>query len=235
MAPRFVRENGIRVKAMPESRFGRWKTLGCEFKIKGKSLVVCECDCGTIRVVGAFHMAGNASQSCGCLAAERASQENRSHGKSGSLRRESGYGIWSGMISRCFNEKTHAYKDYGGRGITVHQPWVESYEAFISDVGPRPSLKHSIDRFPDNNGNYEPGNVRWATTKEQVNNTRVNHILEIRGEKKTISQWADSSGVPGVNQDRIWNRLYRGWDEESAVFRPLRRWPTTKEDKNGQP
>jgi hypothetical protein len=77
------------------------------------------------------------------------------------------------MIQRC-EQPTHiGYKDYGGRGITVCKRWRESYAAFLADMGRKPSLKHSIDRYPDNDGDYEPGNCRWATAKEQSANQRA--------------------------------------------------------------
>lgn len=84
------------------------------------------------------------------------------------------YRIWSGLKQRCLNPNSPAYKYYGGRGITVHPNWVASFKAFLDDVGPRPSDLHSIDRFPDKNGNYEPGNVRWATMLEQAQNRNAN-------------------------------------------------------------
>jgi hypothetical protein len=76
------------------------------------------------------------------------------------------------MNARCYYPKASEYARYGGRGITVCDRWRESYEAFLADVGRKPSRAHSIDRFPDVDGNYEPGNVRWATAKEQADNRR---------------------------------------------------------------
>jgi hypothetical protein len=108
------------------------------------------------------------TQSCGCLQKDRA-KDNAKHGKTGSPE----YHAWSAMIQRCTNPKTKQYKDYGGRGIRVCQKWKCSFESFYADMGPRPSKAHSIDR-KDNDGNYEPGNCRWATEREQKMNTRQN-------------------------------------------------------------
>lgn len=82
------------------------------------------------------------------------------------------YTIWSQMKQRCYNEKNGGYFKYGGRGIRVCDRWKDSFAAFLEDVGVRPSMAHTLDRFPNNDGNYEIGNVRWATSEQQANNKR---------------------------------------------------------------
>lgn len=105
------------------------------------------------------------------------------------------YRAWSHITQRCTNPKCKQWKDYGERGITICEKWRASFKDFLADVGPRPSLKHSIDRYPDNDGNYEPGNVRWATQKEQARNTRRNVWITFRGEAKLQKDWAFIIGV----------------------------------------
>lgn len=82
------------------------------------------------------------------------------------------YKIWSAMKNRCLNPKNSNYSDYGGRGIKIYEPWIHYFQAFYEYLGPRPTPQHSLDRYPDNDGNYEPGNVRWATKLEQTQNRR---------------------------------------------------------------
>ena len=115
---------------------------------------------------------------------------NATHGCTGTPT----YRAWQDMIQRCYNPRRTRYPMYGGRGITVCQRWRESFEAFLKDMGTSPSPRHSIDRI-DNNGNYEPGNLRWATAKEQSRNQRRNRVLTYQGETLCIAEWAERLGV----------------------------------------
>jgi hypothetical protein len=107
------------------------------------------------------------------------------------------------MKSRCYNEKDPAFSNYGYRGIRVHPAWIRSYRAFATFMGPKPSPEHSIDRI-NTNGNYEPGNVRWATDKEQANNMRTNVWLQWNGETITLTQLAEREQV---NYDMLHRRI----------------------------
>lgn len=129
------------------------------------------------------------------------------------------YGVWSRLKARCYNSNDKGFKDYGKRGITVCDQWKDDFMAFYNDVGPRPTPKHSIERVNNDLG-YFPFNVKWATKREQNNNTRRNHYVTINGITHTISQWARRVNVkPYV----IINRIRRGWDEIRAVTQPLTR------------
>ena len=129
------------------------------------------------------------------------------------------YEMWRSMKRRCSEVSNHAYRLYGGRGITVCREWVESFAAFRDYMGSRPSPRHSIDRFPNPDGNYEPGNVRWATPEQQNRNRRdFNKIVEFRGEKKSIGEWIE---LLGLKRDRTYWRLGRGgWTPEAAFTIP---------------
>src|SRR5574343_1607894 len=104
------------------------------------------------------------------------------------------YDAWAQMKSRCSNPNTHCFAMYGGRGISVCDRWRDSCEAFMSDMGERPSPLHSLDRV-DTDGNYEPGNCRWATNEMQARNRRNNVLLTHDGETMCISAWAERIGI----------------------------------------
>jgi len=126
------------------------------------------------------------------------------------------YVAWNNMKDRCFNSNHKRYSDWGGRGITVCDRWL-NFENFIADMGSRPAPKHSIDRI-DNNGNYCPDNCRWATKAEQDNNRRSNRFITIDDDTLTIAQWENKMGF---NKNVIQNRLNMGWSEYDAVMTPV--------------
>ena len=126
--------------------------------------------------------------------------------------------IYRNMIMRCHNPKHRQYPDYGARGIVVCDRWRESFDAFVSDIGPRPSALHSIDRR-NNDGPYSPDNVRWATKKEQARNTRRTRYVVIDGVCMTLAECCENHGVRiSVASDRIRD----GWDAARAATQPVR-------------
>jgi len=136
------------------------------------------------------------------------------HGLSGTPE----YYAWKDMKRRCFNPNHKRYSDYGGRGITVCDRWL-NLENFLADMGSRPTAKHSLDRI-NNNGDYSFENCRWATKAEQDNNRRNNKpLITIENETYTIVQWAEKMGF---SRTVIYRRLERGWSEFDAVMTPLR-------------
>lgn len=123
------------------------------------------------------------------------------------------YRAWAAMRSRCNDVDSRDYAQWGGRGIRVCDRW-DGFDAFLADVGPRPATAHSLDRV-DNDGNYEPGNVRWATKTEQAENRRSPTFIEFAGERLTVSEWARRLRLP---QSTLWNRLFeRRWPVDKAL------------------
>lgn len=138
---------------------------------RGTSRWLVQCDCGTRKIVRGDVLTRKAepTKSCGCLHLEILRRSHRLvHGDS----RSAEWWTWIGMIQRCEDANHHNWERYGGRGITVCERWRSSYAVFLADMGRKPSPKHSIDRYPNNSGNYEPGNCRWATASEQRQNQR---------------------------------------------------------------
>jgi hypothetical protein len=117
------------------------------------------------------------------------------------------------MIARCTNRNNNRFGQYGGRGITVCQRWLESFVSFLDDMGVRPSSEHSIDRI-DNDGNYEPGNCRWATRVEQSRNTQQNMIIEAFGRRQCLQDWSIETGI---GRGTIRWRVVNGWSPEMAL------------------
>lgn len=148
-------------------RFGRWLVMEQGPKQKDRTTWLCQCDCGIVRVVRYSSLRRGDSVSCGCFAEELKVK----HGKDSPGIYSPEYYTWSAMIQRCTNPKTTGYHNYGGRGISVCQEWKDSFMAFFKHMGNRPTPQHSIDRI-NNDGNYEPQNVQWATRREQNLNTR---------------------------------------------------------------
>lgn len=208
-----------------EPPFGRWSVLRFVGRnARGTPYWLCRCVCGTERATQQSGLISGGSISCGCLKVDATRKRCTTHGKS----RIPEYAIWNSMVQRCYCKKVMGYCNYGGRGITVCSRWRRSIDAFLEDMGPRPSPKHQIDRFPDNNGNYEPGNCRWVTGKQNCNNRRNNHKIEHNGQTMTLTEWAESVGM---RKDTLRYRISRlGWSIEAALGTPTRhRSPNKKQ------
>ena len=129
------------------------------------------------------------------------------------------YVIWCHMIERCYNARSWAFANYGGRGVQVCEEWRNSFVAFREwAITNGYDNMLTLDRI-DNDGNYEPSNCKWSTDKEQSNNRRTNRLLTYRGETKTMTQWAETIGMPVGTFKR---RLYYGWSVEKAIETPVR-------------
>lgn len=207
-------------------RFGRLTVLGrgseyIDVSGTSKYKYRCVCDCGNYVWVRPDDLKKGATKSCGCLRKENGTKQLRKIHKErmrGAPHKNARlYNIWTGMKQRCENPNHPRYSDWGGRGISVTAEWHDfaSFQNWALQNGYDNSL--SIDRI-DVNGNYEPANCRWATKKEQANNTRNSRFLEVNGTKHTVAEWSD---ITGINQATIAGRLRRGWSQRRAVYEPV--------------
>ena len=168
-----------------------------------------KCDCGNELVANGYNARSGKLISCKKCSAERIRLASVKHGKSETPE----FSTWTDIQTRCYNKNTKAFKDYGGRGITVCSKWLESFDNFLSDMGNKPSKSHSIDRI-NNNGNYEPNNCRWATIETQANNKRNNRKLTINGITKNMSEWAKEYNLSST---AILLRIRRGVSGEGLI------------------
>lgn len=201
-------------------RFGRWLITEV-FKKPGKPTKFrVLCDCGTEEIKHYANITSGASKSCGCLNKELMATKFRTHGHTAGTKDGCGdraYRTWASIKRRCSLEGQENYERYGGRGISVCERWKDSFEAFLEDMGEPPDGM-TIDRFPDTNGNYEPGNCRWATIEEQANNKRTSRLIEYLDRTQTMAQWCRELGLDyGMVRSRLDDY---GWSVGEAFTLP---------------
>lgn len=180
----------------------------------------CVCDCGNGVTVTGHSLAKGNTQSCGCLYRETR-RAKQTHGKA----RSAEHRAWKSMKQRCLNPNDTHHASYGGRGITVHQAWVDDFEAFYREVGAMPAPRMTLERI-DNEKGYEPGNVRWATRLEQASNRRTNVTgnytgtsrVTFQGQERTVAEW---STIVGIGLPVVRKRLNTGWSVERALSVPV--------------
>lgn len=206
-------------------KYGRLLISGLCDPIKNEDRVaICLCDCGKEQRTRLAPILAGRVKSCGCLSRELTIDRNISTAKHG-MWKSVEFKTWGSMLARCYNANTQKFHLYGGRGITVCDRWRTSFSEFFKDVGMRPSSKHSLDRFPNKDGNYEPENCRWATDEEQNRNRSVNVNVTFNGETMCASEWDAQLGFGhGVTSMRIG----RGWTVERALTQKPRRSPSPK-------
>ena len=203
-------------------QFGRLAVVGYSHTNKhGQSMWKCVCECGNQIIVTGIHLKSGHSKSCGCMRIERAAARNKTHG----MRHTRLYRIWLNMKNRCNNNRTKCYSYYGGRGIKVCDEWASDFRAFHDWAmanGYTDDL--SIDRI-DANGNYEPSNCRWATTREQANNKRSTLALTVNGETRTLKEWSE---ITGINYDTMVSRVKAGKSPEDVLSKEGLQWGFTE-------
>lgn len=199
--------------------FGRWQVLDAVGRDSCRAVTWrCRCACGAERVLAGKLLRRAESRSCGCLKQEAAVARATRHGHSARGTKTPEYHAWGDMLRRCYRPDAPNYKNYGARGIRVCEQWRGSFAAFLADVGPRPTPKHTLDRI-DNAGSYEPGNCRWATRAEQARNRRNNRLVTIGGRTLCLADWAAEVGAPVRT---LASRLRAGWPDHEAVLAPVK-------------
>lgn len=175
-------------------------------------MLLCKCECGNKKKISFYNLKSGNTKSCGCYSREIIKKRKMTHGMFNTRI----YRIYAGMKSRCYNPNRKKYPIYGGRGIKICDEWLGEdgfmnfYNWSISN-GYDDTL--SIDRI-DVNGNYEPSNCRWATTKKQGNNTTTNRYITFNGKTKTLAEWSDETGI---SYSALKHRIDRGWEIEKAL------------------
>lgn len=184
--------HGHLFKDITGQRFGSLTVLHLTKRLDikdGHSHWACRCECGKEVVVSGRYLRAGRTISCGCVRTERIRKMSTTHG----WKHTPEYNSWQRAKARCFLKSDRKYSDYGGRGITMCPEWTASFQAFIDYMGPRPK-DTSLDRI-NNNGNYEPGNCRWATRTEQVRNRRKTIFLTHDGLTLSMPEWAERLGI----------------------------------------
>ena len=175
---------------------------------RGAYVWLCECECGNVKAIDGSSLRSGASQSCGCLRDEKVTKHGLSSTKS--------YREWAGAKNRCHNPNDKDFPYYGGRGISVCDRWIHDPKAFYDDVSILPNFDNpdsTLDRI-DSNGNYEPGNVRWANRVTQQNNRRNNILFTIGTDTHTLAEWAK---IYDIDYALAYRRLRKGWQIEDAL------------------
>ena len=199
-------------------KFGYLKVIERAENTKhGEASWLCECKCGTKKIIGGYRLRKGITKSCGCLNKEMSKKKNKTHGMKGTRL----YNIWQGIKQRTTNPNHHEYSDYGERGIDICEEWKDSFENFKKwsyENGYQDNL--TIDRKNNDKG-YTPDNCRWITIKEQQRNRRSNHCLTYKGETKTITEWSE---ITGLSKQVIRYRISKmKWDVEKTLTTPLMR------------
>lgn len=188
--------------------------------VNSRPCFICRCDCGKFKLILAASVVGGGTRSCGCLRREMTRKRMTQHGHAKRSGHSREFNIWMGIKKRCYSQKNPSYKNYGGRGITMCQKWLFSFSAFLRDMGPIPSNRHSIERL-DNDRGYDPGNCVWLLRSLQNRNRRTTVWIVVGGERKTLAEWCRKAGIAyGTYYART---RYYGWSVEDAVTTPTKR------------
>ncbi len=169
-------------------------------------LFECLCDCGRATQASLAMLKSGGKKSCGCLKTKHRMTNTPE------------FQAWTDLKRRCYDPSNPSYEYYGAKGVVVASEWINDFAAFYEHIGPRPGKGYSVDRYPNKTGNYEPGNVRWATIYEQNQNKSDNVWLTFHGETLLVKEWSLRFGIKA---DTLYWRKRQGWSDEEALTTPL--------------
>ena len=231
------------VRALAELKLARQRLLDGQLKYVGKRFgrlvvleiiqasrarktphqFVCQCDCGKQTTTRSDLVRNGFTKSCGCYRRQASSENHRTHGEASHGNESVEWKAWKSMKGRTNPNDKQNFKNYAGRGITVCGEWLASFDKFLEDMGRCPD-GFTIDRI-DNDKGYFPGNCRWATQEQQMNNTRANVVIEYQGRRQTLTQWCKELKI---RRGLVYCRLSLGWSAEKALTSPI---DTTRKKK----
>jgi len=201
-------------------RFERLTVIGIDSREKYQTYWMCACDCGNHKIVEGGKLRNGDTRSCGCLRAETTSRRSFKHGDCNNTKL---YGVWASIIARTENKNSKAFKYYGLKGVRMCHEWrvnFQSFKDYMLSIGYREGEGLSIDRDPNQSGNYEPGNVRIANQVQQMRNTSRNRLLTYNGITATASEWSEKLGF---KSHTLLARIDKcGWSVEKAITTPLK-------------
>ncbi len=203
-------------KDITNKTFGEWTVIKrVENDKYGGTQWLCKCSCGTIKTVKGNNLIRGISTNCGCIRIKNLKKIKTIHNKSNNRL----YKIWQDIKRRCYNPNRESYQYYGKRGIKMCEEWLSDFRSFYQwSINNGYTNKLSIDRI-DVNGNYEPSNCRWATSKEQNRNKRNNKFLEYNGEVHCLVDWCE---ILGLKYKTTLERLLAGWSTKRAFEEPIK-------------
>lgn len=197
-------------------------------KTKGIRRFLCKCDCNNLVEVTINNLRSGSQKQCKQCGYKKTAESRTKHGQcTRSNGKTSLYNTWKSIKQRCLDSNCKAYPRYGGRGITMQENWINDFQAFADYVGVRPTNKHSIDRI-DNNSGYVEGNIRWATRKEQSDNTRRNVLITKDGETHNVTDWCR---IIGINYSTVRRRIKKGVSPLKAITQPANKGVKVEEWK----
>lgn len=215
----------MRLDDLTGKRFGRLTVVSrAENGKGGRARWLCRCDCGNKRVVYGYSLKSGNTRSCGCLRAETSKDKATTHGMS----KTSLFHVWWAMMERCTNKNSNSYKNYGGRGISVCDEWLDSATFFDWALSNGYEEGLTIERIDVNDG-YKPSNCKWITKAEQARNKTNSFIVEIDGESKCLAEWCERYEI---NYSTVHQRIAKlGWPPIKALTTPISKRTARKESR----